>query len=86
MAGGGAGGDAPDAQASALGLPHGQPQPPKRLSPSWDTTNHVGVQREVSSKVKPEALPVFRGVGWPRVNLTPGVTYSCGRNPASPAP
>jgi hypothetical protein len=48
VAGGGAGGDAPDAEASALGLPHGQPQPPKRLSPSWDTTNHGGVQREVS--------------------------------------
>src|SRR5208337_3625463 len=48
VAGGGAGGDAPDAQASALGLPYGQPQPPKRLSPSWDTTNHGGVQREVS--------------------------------------
>ncbi len=31
MAGGGAGGDAPDAQASALGLPYGQPQPPRRL-------------------------------------------------------
>src|SRR5208337_3531714 len=31
-------------------------------------------------------LPVFRGVGWPRVNLTPGVTYSCGREPASSAP
>ncbi|MGA2706686.1 MAG: hypothetical protein ABSH35_37225, partial [Isosphaeraceae bacterium] len=30
VAGGGAGGDAPDAQASALGLPYGQPQPPKR--------------------------------------------------------
>src|SRR5208282_6597443 len=44
----GAGGDAPDAQASALGLPYGQPQPPKRLSPSWDTTNHGGVQRELS--------------------------------------
>ena len=38
MVGGGAGGDAPDAQASALGLPHGQPQPPKRLS-------HHGIQR-----------------------------------------
>jgi hypothetical protein len=36
--------------------------------------------------VTPSALPVFRGVGWPRVNLTPGVTYSCGREPASPAP
>src|SRR5208282_6845990 len=44
VAGGGAGGDAPGAQASALGLPYGQPQPPKRLSPSWDTTNHSGVQ------------------------------------------
>jgi len=44
VAGGGARGDAPDAQASALGLPCGQPQPPKRLSPSWDTTNHGGVQ------------------------------------------
>ena len=32
------------------------------------------------------ALPVFRGVGWPRVNLTPSVTCNCGRNPASPAP
>src|SRR5271157_2765982 len=32
------------------------------------------------------ALPVFRGVGWPRVNLTPGVTYSCGKEPASAAP
>src|SRR5208283_2500576 len=50
VAGGGAGGDAPDAQASALGLPYGQPQPPKRLSPSWDTTNHSGVQREVSEQ------------------------------------
>ena len=49
VAGGGAGGDAPDAQASALGLPYGQPQPPRRLSPSWDTTNHGGVQREVSA-------------------------------------
>src|SRR5271157_82455 len=48
VAGGGAGGDAPDAQASALGLPYGQPQPPKRLSLSWDTTNHGGVQREAS--------------------------------------
>ena len=48
MAGGGARGNAPDARASALGLPHGQPQPPKRLSPSWDTTKHSGVQREVS--------------------------------------
>ena len=48
VAGGGAGGDAPDAQPSALGLPYGQPQPPKRLFPSWDTTNHGGVQREVS--------------------------------------
>src|SRR5271165_1746636 len=48
VAGGGAGGDAPDAQASTLGFPHGQPQPPKRLSPSWDTTNHGGVQRGVS--------------------------------------
>ena len=38
VAGGGAGGDAPDAQASALGLPHGQPQPPKRLA-------HHGIQR-----------------------------------------
>ncbi len=47
MAGGRAGGDAPVAQASALGLPYGQPQPPKRLSPSWDTTNHGGVQRAV---------------------------------------
>jgi hypothetical protein len=49
VAGGGAGGDAPDAQASALGLLYGQPQPPTRLSPSWDTTNHGGVQREVSN-------------------------------------
>ena len=55
MAGGGAGaggtplvGSAPDAQASALGLPSGQSQPPKRLSPSWDPTNHGGVQRELS--------------------------------------
>ena len=31
VAGGGAEGDAPDAPASALGLPHGQPQPPKPL-------------------------------------------------------
>jgi hypothetical protein len=38
VAGGGAGGDAPDAQASALGLPYGQPQPPKRLA-------HHGIQR-----------------------------------------
>jgi hypothetical protein len=38
------------AQASALGLPYGQPQPPNRLSPSWDTTNHGGVQREVSEQ------------------------------------
>src|SRR5271157_1731623 len=44
VAGGGAGGDAPDAPASALGLPYGQPQPPKPLSRSWDTTNHGGVQ------------------------------------------
>ena len=48
VAGGGAGGDAPDAQASAWGFPYGQPQPPKCLSRSWDTTNHGGVQREVS--------------------------------------
>jgi hypothetical protein len=34
VAGGGAGGDAPDALASALGLPYGQPQPPKHPSPS----------------------------------------------------
>ena len=33
-----------------------------------------------------KALPVFQGVGWPRVNLTPGVTCSCGRNPVSPDP
>ena len=44
VAGGGAEGDAPDAPASAPGLPHGQPQPPKPLSPSWDTMNHGGVQ------------------------------------------
>ena len=36
--GGGAGGDAPDAQASALGLPHGQPQPPRAFP-------HHGIQR-----------------------------------------
>ena len=46
VAGGGAGGDAPDAQASALGLPYGQPQPPKRLSPSWDTTATYGLGSE----------------------------------------
>src|SRR5271157_95447 len=34
VAGGGAGGDAPDALASALGLPYGQPQPPKHPCPS----------------------------------------------------
>ena len=55
MAGGGAGGDAPDEQASALVLPCGQPQPPKCLSRSWDTTNHGGVQREVS--IFPERSP-----------------------------
>jgi hypothetical protein len=38
VAGGGAGGDAPDAQASALGLPYGQSQPPERLA-------HHGIQR-----------------------------------------
>ncbi len=38
MAGGGAGGDAPDVRASALGLPYGQPQPPKPLA-------HHGIQR-----------------------------------------
>ena len=46
VAGGGAGaggtplvGSAPDAQASALGLPHGQPQPPPSVFP------HHGIQR-----------------------------------------
>ena len=34
MAGGGAGGDAPDAQATALGLPYGQPQPHPSVSPN----------------------------------------------------
>ena len=34
VAGGGAGGDVPDALASALGLPYGQPQPPKHPCPS----------------------------------------------------
>src|SRR5208337_4260471 len=55
VAGGGAGGDAPDAQASALGLPYGQPQPPKCLSRSWDTTNHGRVQPGVS--IFPERSP-----------------------------
>ena len=69
VAGGGAGGDAPDAQASVLGLPYGQPQPPKRLSPSWDTTNHGGVQREVSIFLidfsdPPEHLR-YRLASWP---------------------
>ena len=50
MAGGGAGGDAPDAQALALGLPYAQPQPPKRLA-------HHGIQRitvEFSEKSRRE--------------------------------
>ena len=34
VAGGGAGGDVPDALASALGLPYGQPQPPEHPCPS----------------------------------------------------
>ena len=57
VAGGGAGGDAPDAQASALGLPYGQPQPPKCLSPSWDTTNQGGAQRELSKNGMNSVLP-----------------------------
>ena len=57
VAGGGAGGDAPDAQASALGLLYGQPQPPKRLSPSWDTTNQGGAQRELSKNGMNSVLP-----------------------------
>src|SRR5208337_1893498 len=72
VAGGGAGGDAPDAQASALGLPYGQPQPPKRLSPSWDTTNHGGVQREVSlihwGKPPPLAVRIDRALPVPAVS------------------
>ena len=32
------------APSSALGLPCGQPEPPNRLSPSWATTEHGGVQ------------------------------------------
>ena len=75
VAGGGAGaggtplvGSAPDAQASALGLPHGQPQPPKPLSPSWDTTNHGGVQRGVSS---------FQGLSESQGHiLTPGLPHA----------
>ena len=66
VAGGGAGGDAPDAQASALGLPCGQPQPPKRLSPSWDTTDHGRVQREVSKTKAVLYLPAERGGGQQR--------------------
>jgi len=48
VAGGGAGGDAPDPQATALGLPCGQPQPPKRPFPQRFAINHGGDQRGVS--------------------------------------
>ena len=48
VAGGGAGGDAPAAQASALGLPYGQPQPPKRLSPSSGELVSVGNGTRIS--------------------------------------
>src|SRR5208337_615588 len=68
VAGGGAGGDAPDAQASALGLPSGQPQPPKRLSPSWDTTNHGGVQREVCHKDRHSTQTALVQVSSPILN------------------
>ena len=49
MPSGGAGGAAPDAQASALGLPYGQPQPPKHPSPSWVTIDRGGVHRGLST-------------------------------------
>ena len=39
---------AQSALASAPGLPHGQPQPPKHPSPSSDTTNLGGVRRGLS--------------------------------------
>lgn len=41
-------GSAPDAKASTLGLPCGQPQPPRHLSSSQDTANLRGVQPRVS--------------------------------------
>ena len=75
MAGGGAEGDAPDAQASALGLPNGQPQPPKRLSSSWDTTNHGGVQREVSS-LRQHLEDKHLAPSWPPSERTPDLTLS----------
>lgn len=43
VAGGGAEGDAPDPQASALGFPFGKPKPPTRPSPSRPAKNHGGV-------------------------------------------
>ncbi len=49
VAGGGAGcDDAPVPQATALGLPRGQPQPPKRPFPQRFAINHGGDQRGVS--------------------------------------
>ncbi len=62
---------------------------PTRRRPTVDHSLVAGdAQRQWLQACLPmaKALPVFRGVGWPRVNLTPGVTYSCGRRPASPAP
>ncbi len=50
VAGGGAGDDAPDPQATALGLPCGQPQPPKRPFPQRFAINHGGDQRGVSMR------------------------------------
>jgi len=50
VAGGGAGGDAPVPQATALGLPCGQPQPPKRPFPQRFAINHGGDQRGVSNR------------------------------------
>ena len=83
VAGGGAGGDAPDAEASTLGLPYGQPQPPKPggtplagSAPSWDTTNHGGIQREVSefdSRI-PESLERRNGSFIPPRSLCFGGT------------
>ena len=84
MAGGGAGagetplvGSAPDAQASALGLPYGQPQPPKRLSPSWNTTNHGGVQRGVSFTLKLNAIPLKVYFFLPDARSVPVKRWSC---------
>ena len=62
VAGGGAGGDAPDALALTLGLPYGQPQPPKHPSPSqrydksrWSSPRTLGISRPLSRAARARA-------------------------------